>query len=122
MREAGVVLDRFGLDLYWHLPDNRSGGYLPDSLPLWEIFWANRADLSGFAHSHPGGLATPSYEDITTFAAVELGLGRRLDWWILAGSILIHSHWIGPGRLSYKSLPVECRPKWVGKLREASQT
>ena len=42
-------------------------------------------DLAGVAHSHPGGgIPTPSWEDLTTFAAVEDGLGQRLVWWIVS--------------------------------------
>jgi len=122
MREAGVVIGPSGHAFYWHLPDNRCGGEIPDSRPLWDVLWENRKVISGFAHSHPGGCAGPSHMDITTFSAIERGLGRRLDWWILADDILVLCHWIGPGLLSYESLPVEHRPKWVFKLREASQT
>jgi proteasome lid subunit RPN8/RPN11 len=122
MREARVVINMAGQAFYWGQPDGRTSVSLPDDHDFWMVLWDNRHQLSGVAHSHPGGMATPSYVDLTTFAAIEAGLGRRLDWWILAGDILIHSHWIGPGRLSYESLPVEQRPTWVSGLREASQT
>jgi hypothetical protein len=47
-------------------------------------FWENRERVSGFAHTHPGsGLPEPSHTDLTTFAAVEAGLGKRLNWFIL---------------------------------------
>jgi len=120
MREAGVLLDLRGEPLFWHTPNDRSGGALPDSQDLWDIIWANRDNLSGFAHSHPSGFGSPSFTDITTFAAIESGLGRRLDWWIWADSVFIHTYWVGRDRLSYKSLPVIMRPPWTAKLHELS--
>lgn len=122
MREAAVVIDMMGEAAYWHLPDDRTAGGLPDSHDFWMVLWNNRDDISGIAHSHPNGFVGPSHTDITTFDAVERGLGQRLDWWILAGRILLHCHWVGPGKLSYESLPVEQRPSWVALLCEVSQT
>jgi hypothetical protein len=122
MREARVVIDSVGEALYWGQPEGRTGGCLPDEHNFWMVLWNNRHNISGVAHSHPSGASTPSHTDLTTFSAIERGLGRRLDWWILAGDILVHSHWVGPGLLSYESLPVEQRPFWVVRLRELSQT
>jgi len=81
--EAGVLVSRDGDPLYWHVPANRSAGGLPDSRALWDAIWDKRKELSGFAHSHPGGFSVPSTTDISTFRAVESGLGRRLNWWIV---------------------------------------
>ncbi len=81
--EAGVLVRTDGSPIYWHLPYTRSSVYLPDSQELWEVIWQNRQDVLGFAHSHPGsGLPRPSMEDLTTFRAVDIALGRPLLWWI----------------------------------------
>jgi hypothetical protein len=81
--ESGVVVGLDGSPLYWHLPLERTAGSLPNSRPLWDVFWEHRDNLLGFAHSHPGvGIPAPSQEDRTTFSAVERGLGKRLSWWI----------------------------------------
>jgi len=121
MMEAGVVLDEFGDALYWHLPKERSCGALPDSVDLWSIFWENRENLSGFAHSHPGfGKTGPSHTDITTFAAVEAGLGKRLDWWITSGDSMVLVRWKGPGRLDYHRVDVTMEPNWLRTLRQVS--
>src|SRR6185369_6039063 len=85
--EAGVVVGYEGEPIFWHLPEGRTAGYLPDSRELWEVIWENRHNVYGIAHSHPGsGLPGPSREDITTFAGIELGLGRRLVWWITSSN------------------------------------
>lgn len=81
MNEVGLVFNRQGLAIYWHLPLGRTATSLPDSRELWEILWQHRAELGGFAHSHPWrGRPDPSMTDITTFEALELGLGRQLLW------------------------------------------
>lgn len=83
--ESGVLLDSNYLPIYWHLPEGRTAGSIPDSRTLWEQFWANRHRVYAFAHTHPGsgqGLG-PSYTDVTTFAAMEAALGMRLVWLIL---------------------------------------
>lgn len=75
MIEVGVVI---GLDFrprYWHLPPGRTAGSIPDTRSLWDVLWEQRADVAGFAHSHPGsGVPGPSHTDVTTFAAIEAGL------------------------------------------------
>lgn len=83
--EVGVLISKSMDVIHWHLPTGRSVGELPDSRELWDVMWKNRFRLLGFAHSHPG-IATPrpSTTDITTFAAIEAGLGVRLNWWILS--------------------------------------
>jgi hypothetical protein len=116
--EAGVVLDREGLPLHWHVPAGRTTGSLPDSRELWDVLWANRNALSGFAHSHPGsGIPGPSHEDVTTFSAVELALGRRLDWWITSGDAVVVVRWRGPGSYDYAAELVAEEPAWASRLR-----
>jgi hypothetical protein len=123
--EAGVVIDENGNALHWHLPPGRDGGALPDSPNLWKVLWENRERITGFAHSHPGsGLTGPSSTDITTFAAVEQGLGTRLDWFICSSDRLVLVHWVGPGVHTYKTW--EYKPfrsdelSWLPRLRELS--
>ena len=129
--EAGLVLDLQGQPLYWHLPHARTDASLPESRDLWDVLWTNRHNLSGFAHSHPGfGIPGPSYTDVTTFAAIEAGLGRRLDWWITSGDGFVLLRWAGPDRLSYKPNPfiLGCpeapmltgEPSWIHELRRVS--
>lgn len=120
--EAGLVLDAHGQPLHWHLPHGRTGGSLPEWPELWDFLWANKDNLSGFAHSHPGlGVPGPSYTDVTTFAALESGLGARLDWWIVTDDSISLFRWGGPHRLNYVSQPVEQEPAWVGELRRVSK-
>jgi hypothetical protein len=81
MLETALVFDETGLLIHLHEPKGRSTTYIPDSPTLWDILWNNRARLGGVAHTHPWeGKADPSITDVTTFRAVELGLGKRLLW------------------------------------------
>jgi len=123
MIEAGVVIDKNEQPLFWHLPEGRSAGSLPDSRTLWQVLWdAFKADtLLGFAHSHPGtGVPGPSYSDVTTFAAIESALGR-LDWWIISEDHVVLLRWAGPDKLSYRTTIVSEAPSWVAELRRLSQ-
>ena len=121
MIETGAVLDERGEAFYWHIPQNRSVGVLPDSYNLWNVFWQNRNTISGFAHSHPGfGKTGPSPTDITTFAAIEAGLGKRLDWWITSGDSIILIRWNGPNKFDYQQMDITMEPNWVHVLRQFS--
>lgn len=81
MMEAALVFDTEGKTIHWHLPPGRSGGSIPDTRDLWEVLWENRQHLGGVAHTHPWhGEAWPSNTDVTTFRAVEQGLGKLLLW------------------------------------------
>lgn len=121
MIEAGVIITGAG-PVYWHLPTGRTGGSLPDSRTLWEVFWELRKEeFLGFAHSHPGsGVPGPSGTDRTTFSAVELGLGRRLDWWITSSDHVILLGWHGPGKYDYRGQLVD-EPDWAAQLRKYSE-
>jgi hypothetical protein len=120
--EAGVVLDRVGRPLYWHLPEGRTWGSLPDCHLLWDILWRSRHGISGFAHSHPGrGLPAPSSEDLTTFAAIEAALGARLDWWITSETHLVLARWVGPGEHAYRTCTMTEEPAWAAPLRAVSR-
>lgn len=121
--EAGVLLDRKGLPIYWHKPEDRSSAALPDSSDLWKEIWDNRDIVAGFAHSHPGGgTPHPSHTDLTTFAAVEAGLGMRLFWWITSEDDVSLVLWTGPDRLDYtvRSVKPMFEPSWTDHLRSLS--
>lgn len=121
--EAGVLIDKGGAPIHWHLPAGRTAGSIPDTRELWDVIWENRATLSGFAHSHPGhGIPAPSWEDVTTFSAIELAIGRRLIWWITSEDSLIAARWNGPHKYSYKSYVLtDLDPFWVQQLRVYSR-
>jgi hypothetical protein len=126
MIEAGVLVDLTedpeGVPIYWHLPINRNTIALPDSRPLWDVIWENRHKDLGFAHSHPGsGTPGPSHEDMTTFAAIEAALGKRLVWWIVSSDSYIDLGWAGPHKLSYRVGPCMFQPSWVERLRVESE-
>lgn len=123
--ENGVILDLEGNPLYWHVPANRSVAFLPDSRDLWDVIWENRHNISGFAHSHPGsGPTGPSWTDLTTFAAIEIALGKRLDWWITSEDRLLVMRWAGPDKYGYNTthieLDAETEHNWLDKLRQLS--
>lgn len=81
MIEVALVFNKRGETLHWHLPPGRTGGAIPDSRDLWQILWDNREHLGGVAHTHPWrGKAWPSQTDVTTWEAVEKGLGKHLLW------------------------------------------
>jgi hypothetical protein len=119
MMEAAVVIDEAGEPIHWHVPPGRTAGSLPDSRQLWDVLWTNRERLRGVAHSHPGGgKPGPSWEDITTFSAVELALGRRLDWWITSADAVVVVRWVGPDKYAYGAELLATEPSWVARLRE----
>ncbi len=120
MVEVGVLIDQNNNPLYWHLPAARTAGSIPDSRTLWDWIWDNRSRISGFAHSHPGsGEPGPSWTDITTFAAIEVALGRRLNWWITSSDQMVVVKWIGPGKHEYACQRIQ-DTWWVAKLRRLS--
>jgi hypothetical protein len=119
--EAGVLIDRNGRPIYWHMPKGASSVELPDSKDLWEIIWSMRDRLLGFAHTHPGrGRPSPSDTDLTTFAAIEAGLGIRLSWWIITDKA-IELRW-DPKTKSYVDQGPVVVTQWMSVLREASMS
>lgn len=133
MREAGCVVSKDNEVLFWHLPLDRSGGALPDSRTLWDVLWEahQRGHLLGFAHSHPGsGLPQASYEDISTFIAIERALGCKLVWWIASADRFVqydsHMKVTESGRLDYAftgrafAPGVVPEPAWLPELRRHS--
>ena len=121
MLEAAVVIDLSGAPIHWHLPAERTAVHLPDSRSLWQVLWAERQRLAGVAHTHPGvGSPAPSWEDLTTFAACEAGLGRRLDWWIATMDQIRLFRWAGPSPHRYLGCPLTAPPAWLPQLRARS--
>lgn len=105
----------------WHLPNDRSAGAIPDSFDLWQFLQKNRDKISGIAHSHPGnGIPFPSCEDLSTFSAIELGLGVRWLWWICSSDALSAIYWEGPEKYAYTVVTVTLTGEWVQLLRQFS--
>lgn len=122
MREVGVVVDREGQAIFWHVPAGRTAVTLPDSRSLWQVLWDNKDRVAGFAHTHPGsGVPGPSWEDVTTFSAIERGLGVRLDWWIATTNGFVVVRWEGPELYDYRTSPCDAEPEWLERLRELSE-
>lgn len=128
MIEAGVVIDKDGNPLHWHLPPGRNGGALPDSRDLWDVLWTNRDRILGFAHTHPWkGSAWPSGTDITTFDAIERALGKELTWWVVtldAVAVVQRDHATHGPPYSWGVATLrrdETEPAWVDRLRELSK-
>lgn len=125
--ETGLVFDRRGGAIYWHLPRGRTQSYLPDSQQLWRVLWEYHQEglLGGVAHTHPwSGEASPSHTDVTTFAAVEAGLGKRLVWPIVTFTEVRYFHWVGPERLDYAEMEVRrfrINKALIAELRRFSQ-
>ena len=85
--EAAVVIDWEQRVTFRWLPPGRSAVYLPDGRELWEHLLATTDTTWGVAHIHPGtGIPEPSAEDLSTFLALERGLGRRFSWPIITSN------------------------------------
>lgn len=84
MREVALIFDKEGRPLAWSDDSKAQGCAIPDSRNLWDAIWDYRQQLGGVAHTHPwDGPTGPSSTDLTTFAALEKGLGLRLVWPII---------------------------------------
>jgi len=106
MIETAAVFDMCGNIIHFHVPINKSSGYIEDSRNLWDILWENREILGGVAHTHPWhGEPWFSHTDVTTFAACEAGLGKRLFWPIVTLNKVVTFRWIGPNRFDYGPVP-----------------
>lgn len=125
--EAAVVLNHDWRPIAFHTPADRTAGSLPDSHDLWETLYVHRKDLLGVAHSHPGGgVPGPSYTDVTTFSALERGLGvGRLLWPIITEDAVCVFTWQGPGRFDYVrkelTLTMDMLSSWVPELLKLSR-
>jgi hypothetical protein len=58
---------------------------------------------------------------LTTFAAIELALGKRLVWWITSEDQFVELCWCGPGKLDYGKVPAMYQPEWMSELRTLSR-
>ena len=80
MIEVAMVFSSEGGAIWWPTPKG-NGGSIPDSRHLWDVIWDNREHLGGVAHTHPwNGEAYPSITDVTTYRAIEAGIGKPLLW------------------------------------------
>lgn len=118
--EAALVFDKEGKTLLWHTPMAGSA-YIPDSMDLWEFLKANPKIIGGVAHTHPWkGSAWYSRTDVTTFSAIERGLGVKWIWPVVTFSEVRSYEKNGPGLWDYGvctlDLPVE-----VDELRRKSK-
>lgn len=118
MIETAYVFDREGRVIQFHTPEGRSAGSIPDTRSLWltlqkynkhlgggshKLSW--EGPTGGVAHTHPWeGLAAPSRTDVTTFSAVELGLGQRLLWPVVTFTHIAFCVWAGPEPYDYVAL------------------
>jgi len=122
--EDAAVVGKDGTVVYWHSPENRSYGFIPDSRKLWDVIWEGRASIDGIAHTHPGrGYPNPSKTDLTTFEAVEKGIGRRIKWWILSADSSVLLEWSDEFSGGYdvtSYMTVEREPGWMAALRARS--
>lgn len=119
MNEVAAVIDREGNPIYW---SRGLGGSIEDSSALWhEVLWPRRDEILGMAHSHPGsGPPHPSHTDVTTFAAIEQALGRKLTWWICSSDCVAIFRWVGPGPYAYGRYDVKSTT-WLYELRGRSE-
>lgn len=121
MIEVALVFAKDGSTLLWHDPEGRSSGYIPDSKELWDFLVGNRDQIGGVAHTHPWeGSAWFSKTDVTTWSALERGLGVRWIWPVVTFSEVKNFVWVGPGKLDY-GLSDFCPPVDVIGLRERSK-
>lgn len=121
--ETAAVIGPGDTVIHMHEPPGRSISYLPDSQSLWDVSWENKMSLVGIAHTHPGsGYPGPSRTDLTTFEAMEKGLGRRLKWWILSSthSILLEWNPVNPGYDVTSFIFPPAEPPWMLELRRLS--
>jgi len=87
MTEIALVFDERGRVIRFHRPPGCTACGIPDTRSLWETLWKYRHLIGGVAHTHPWrGQASPSQTDVTTWRAIEQGLGKLLLWPIVTRS------------------------------------
>lgn len=122
--ETAAVIAEDGEVIHWHVPGDRTSVSLPDSQDLWDVIWEHRSRIGGIAHTHPGsGYPSPSNTDVTTFDAIESGLGRRLKWWILSSNNSVLLEWNQKFRryaFTHSTKFGDEEPDWMGQLRSLS--
>jgi len=104
-----------------HEPGGRTAVKVPDSQSFWDKVWENRGCMEGIAHTHPGsGWPAPSHTDVSTFEAMEKGIGRRLSWWILSSDRAVRIERRGTGYEIVEQVDPAAEPAWMEELRKAS--
>ena len=127
MMETALVFDLNGKTIYFHEPAGRSGGSIPDTRSLWDILWENRDRLGGVAHTHPwDGPSGPSQTDVTTFDAIERGLGKHLLWPVVTFTdvtYVVRNPLYGKGsdHMWVKAGPLTIEIKGIEELRARSR-
>ena len=133
--EVALVFDKEGKTIAFHEPAGRGPENIPDTRSHWEVLEENWDRLGGVAHVHPwSGNAIPSPTDVTTFRAIEKGLGKILLWVVVTFDQVTYWRWSGKKATSpdgdyvlvhaEPSAPgVEIEPEIQGieKLRELSR-
>lgn len=119
--ESELLFDREGRTFYWHLPSTRTAGYIPGTWEVWQAMWENRHKMGGMAHTHPwNGDAWYSQEDVTTWSACDLGLGRRMVWVVVTFDQVAYYQWKGPGKYDYGIIQPDFRVEDIEELRRRS--
>lgn len=99
-----------------------SVAYIGDDRDWWLEIWERRDDFGGTAHSHPHGMARPSWEDITTWQAYEVGLNESYPWYVVTETTVVEVSLVGNHAgdpdVNMKTMVEE--PWWVPLLRELS--
>ncbi len=90
---------------------------LPDSRARWEQIWRLREDIVEIAHTHPQGGLKFSNEDLTTMAALDAALGRRLRYAIVTPDAMLRRHRNEDGD---EDAVVDAEPWWTALIRAAS--
>ena len=105
MREVALLFDQHGNPIY--LREGDSHCYIPDDPKYrWKVMWDNRDRMGGEVHTHPfSDIPVPSPTDVTTWSAIERGLGRRFVWGIAAKFVTLFYVWTGPGLHDYMLVP-----------------
>ena len=95
MIETAMVFARDGHPIFWLCPNGCTSGSVPDSSNMWHRIWDSRDVIGGVAHTHPWvGPTDASHTDVTTFAAIEAGLGKRLYWPIITMTHVSYFTWL----------------------------
>lgn len=120
--ECAALIGKDDEVLLWHKPQLSTATYIPDSASLWRSIWAHRDVITGVAHTHPcADAAWPSATDLSTFDALELGLGRKLTWWIVTLAEVVTVQRAEDLRQGWVvSASLTDIPRWVTALRTLS--
>lgn len=121
MIEAAMVFNKKGEVFHWHLPQGRTAGSIPDTRTLWDILWEHRAVVGGVAHTHPwNGAPWPSQTDVTTFRAIEQGLGKLLLWPVVTLDQIGCWVWNPVTQLYCRAGELEFELQGINELRQLS--